>query len=98
MKEGKSIRRKAFMTMPRPSPMPTASVVTSTGVLPEGEPVGPGRNRLHYKIEEGIASFLERINIIGNTRTKDKVIRREILVAPGDVFNTVRVDIRKTSR
>ena len=50
---------------------------------------------VHYKIEEGDRSFVERINIIGNTRTKDKVIRREVLVAPGDVFNTVRVDITK---
>ena len=32
------------------------------------------------------ARLLQRINIIGNTRTKDKVIRREVLVAPGDVF------------
>jgi outer membrane protein insertion porin family len=50
---------------------------------------------VHYKIEEGNRSFVQRINIIGNTRTKDKVIRREILVSPGDVFNTVRVDISK---
>jgi outer membrane protein insertion porin family len=38
---------------------------------------------------------VERINIVGNTRTKDKVIRREVLVAPGDVFNTIRVDTSK---
>jgi outer membrane protein insertion porin family len=64
-------------------------------VLPEGTPAGAGRIDVHYKIEEGTRSFLERINIIGNTRTKDKVIRREILIAPGDVFNTVRVDTTK---
>src|SRR5213078_3261051 len=39
--------------------------------------------------------FVNRINIEGNTRTKDKVIRREVLVAPGDVFKTVRVDVTK---
>jgi outer membrane protein insertion porin family len=50
---------------------------------------------LHYKIEEGIKSYVERINISGNTRTKDKVIRRELVLAPGDVFDTVRVDISK---
>jgi outer membrane protein insertion porin family len=50
---------------------------------------------VHYTIEEGTRSFVNRINIEGNTRTKDKVIRREVLVAPGDVFNTVRVDITK---
>jgi outer membrane protein insertion porin family len=64
-------------------------------VLPQGTPAGPGSIDVHYKIEEGTRSFVERINIIGNTRTKDKVIRREILINPGDVFNTVRVDTTK---
>ena len=64
-------------------------------VLPQGTPAGPGLIDVHYKIEEGNRSFVERINIIGNTRTKDKVIRREILISPGDVFNTVRVETTK---
>src|SRR5258707_1835398 len=58
-------------------------------------PAGPGSVDPHYKIEEGIKSYVERINISGNTRTKDKVIRRELVLAPGDVFDTVRVDISK---
>jgi outer membrane protein insertion porin family len=64
-------------------------------VLPEGTPAGPAQIDVQYKIEEGVRSFVNRINIEGNTRTKDKVIRREVLVAPGDVFNTVRVDVTK---
>ena len=64
-------------------------------VVPQGTPSGPGIIDVHYKIEEGNRSFVERINISGNTRTKDKVIRREILVKPGDVFNTVRVETTK---
>ena len=64
-------------------------------VQPEGAPAGPALIDVHYNIEEGVRSFVNRINIEGNTRTKDKVIRREVLVAPGDVFNTVRVDITK---
>ena len=64
-------------------------------VLPEGAPAGPALIDVHYKIEEGARSFVNRIDIEGNTRTKDKVIRREVLVAPGDVFNTVRVDLTK---
>ena len=64
-------------------------------VVPEGSPAGPARIDVHYKIEEGNRSFVQRINIVGNTRTKDKVIRREVLIAPGDVFNTVRVDVTK---
>jgi outer membrane protein insertion porin family len=64
-------------------------------VVPEGSPAGPARIDVHYKIEEGNRSFVQRINIVGNTRTKDKVLRREVLIAPGDVFNTVRVDVTK---
>src|SRR5262249_16978145 len=64
-------------------------------VQPEGSPAGPALIDVHYNIEEGVRSFVNRVNIEGNTRTKDKVLRREVLVAPGDVFNTVRVDITK---
>src|SRR5881628_1238279 len=64
-------------------------------ILPEGAPAGPTLIDVTYKIEEGDRSFVNRVNIEGNTRTKDKVIRREVLVAPGDVFNTVRVDVTK---
>jgi outer membrane protein insertion porin family len=64
-------------------------------ITPESTPAGPALVDVHYKIEEGERSFVNRINIVGNTRTKDKVIRREVLVAPGDVFNTVRADMTK---
>src|SRR5438477_12534638 len=64
-------------------------------ISPEGTPAGPAQIDVHYKIEEGERSFVERISIVGNTRTKDKVIRREVLIAPGDVFNTVRVETTK---
>ncbi|PYL06726.1 MAG: outer membrane protein assembly factor BamA [Verrucomicrobia bacterium] len=64
-------------------------------VTPEGTPTGGNVIDVHYKIEEGDRYFVQRINIVGNTRTKDKVIRREVLVTPGSVFNTVRVDTSK---
>ena len=64
-------------------------------ILPQGAPAGPGRIDVHYKIEEGDRFFVQRINIVGNTRTKDKVIRREVLILPGSVFNTVRVETSK---
>src|ERR1041385_1193205 len=64
-------------------------------VTPESIPAGPALVDVHYKIEEGDRSYLNRVNIEGNTRTKDKVIRREVLVAPGDVVNTVRADTTK---
>jgi outer membrane protein insertion porin family len=36
-------------------------------------------------------SLIERIDIKGNTKTKDKVIRRELAVSPGEPFDLVRV-------
>ena len=64
-------------------------------VVPEGLPAGTDRVNLRYKVEEGGVSYVERVNISGNRGTKDKVIRREIPLAPGDVFNTVLVEAAK---
>jgi outer membrane protein insertion porin family len=64
-------------------------------VIPTGVPAGAGRIDVHFQIQEGTASFVQRINIVGNTRTKDKVIRREVLIAPGDILNSVRVETTK---
>jgi outer membrane protein insertion porin family len=64
-------------------------------VVPQGVPVGEGKIDVHYTIQEGGPSFVQRINIVGNTRTKDKVIRREVLIAPGDILNSVRVETTK---
>jgi outer membrane protein insertion porin family len=58
----------------------------------------PGPNRtidVTFTIEEGVQSYLEHINISGNTRTKDKVIRRELPIAPGELFSTTRIDAGK---
>lgn len=64
-------------------------------VIPENASGGMGRIDVHYKIEEGERAFVQRVNIVGNTRTKDKVLRREVVVNPGDVFDTGRMDISK---
>src|SRR6185503_20231054 len=50
---------------------------------------------LNYVIEEGPRIYVERINISGNTRTKDYVIRREFKVAEGDAYNPMTVDQAK---
>lgn len=44
-----------------------------------------------FEVREGPRVFVERIEIVGNTRTRDEVIRREILIAEGDAFNTSRI-------
>ena len=64
-------------------------------LTPEGVPAGQNIIDVTYTLEEGSPSFVQRINIVGNTRTKDKVIRREVLIAPGDIFNSVRVETTK---
>ncbi len=48
-----------------------------------------------FEVNEGPRVYVERINIKGNTRTLDKVIRREIRIAEGDPFNRVLVDRSK---
>lgn len=44
-----------------------------------------------YEINEGPRVFVERIDITGNVRTMDKVIRREIQLVEGDPFNTSKL-------
>ncbi len=46
---------------------------------------------LTYEIGEGPRVFVERININGNFRTLDKVIRREFQLVEGDAFNTAKL-------
>ncbi len=48
-----------------------------------------------YNISEGFQSNVNRIIIQGNNRTKDKVIRRELVLAPGDIYDSVSVKASK---
>lgn len=47
--------------------------------------------RVTYAVEEGELAYIQDIDIRGNTATKDKVIRREISVRPGQVYNSPKV-------
>ncbi|HLY06914.1 MAG TPA: outer membrane protein assembly factor BamA, partial [Rhizomicrobium sp.] len=49
-----------------------------------------------FDIDEGPRVYIEKINIVGNTRTLDKVIRREFRLVEGDAFNRVLVDRSRT--
>ncbi|MBM3888886.1 MAG: outer membrane protein assembly factor BamA [Verrucomicrobia bacterium] len=53
--------------------------------------VETGRMDVVYDIVEGDISYVAKINIRGNVKTKDKVIRRELAVKPGEVFDMVKV-------
>jgi len=65
-------------------------------VTPERQAnVESGKIDILYHLREGSQSYVEQIIIQGNNRTKDKVIRRELLVAPGQIYDSVRVDTSK---
>ena len=46
---------------------------------------------IQFEINEGPRVFVERINIVGNVRTKDEVIRREFRLVEGDAFNSAKL-------
>jgi len=47
---------------------------------------------LIFVVEEGTRAYIERINILGNTRTRDYVIRREFDIGEGDAYNRALID------
>lgn len=51
-----------------------------------------GTINVSFVIEEGPRVYVERINVRGNTRTRDYVIRREFDLAEGDAYNRALVD------
>jgi outer membrane protein insertion porin family len=55
-------------------------------------PSGTDTVKIVYRVSEGEKYFIRKINIEGNTKSKDYVIRRELAFAPGEEFNTVRIE------
>lgn len=47
---------------------------------------------IRFVLDEGPRVYIERINIRGNTRTRDYVIRREFEIGEGDAYNRVLID------
>jgi len=70
-----------------------------TAVRPfiETVPGRPGRAAITFEVHEGKLTFIRNIVIRDNNKTKDKVIRREILVSPSEKWDTVRIE-RSTNR
>ena len=48
-----------------------------------------------FVVEEGPRIYIERINIVGNIRTEDHVIRRQFRLAEGDAFNRLLVELAR---
>ena len=51
-----------------------------------------GSLNINYTIAEGQRAYVERIEIEGNNRTLDEVIRRELLIFEGDAFNRTLIE------
>lgn len=65
-------------------------------VTPERQAnVQSGKIDILYHIVENSQSYVEQIVIQGNNRTKDKVIRRELAVTPGEIYDSVRAEQSK---
>jgi outer membrane protein insertion porin family len=66
---------------------PFAQVVPRTTRDPDARRIG-----VSFVIDEGQRSYVERIDIHGNTRTRGYVIRREFDIAEGDAYNKTLID------
>lgn len=62
-------------------------------VRPRGDR-NPGNHTvsIQFVVEDGPRVYIERINVTGNTRTRDYVIRREFDIGEGDPYNKVLID------
>jgi outer membrane protein insertion porin family len=75
----------------------TTEVARRGHAFAQVRPVGtrdPATRTIHlgYVVEEGPRVYVERINVRGNTRTRDYVIRREFDLGEGDPYNKVLID------
>src|SRR5678810_433619 len=50
---------------------------------------------LTFEVARGKRAYFERINIRGNSKTRDKVIRREMKISEGELFNNTNLEISK---
>jgi len=56
-------------------------------INPKETPLDSNRVDIQFLINEGRAVKIDKIRIVGNTKTKEKVIRRELYFRPGDTFS-----------
>ena len=56
-------------------------------ITPEIVPIGKDSLDVHFVITEGQQVAVRQIDIWGNTKTRENVIRRELKLYPGDIFN-----------
>ncbi|MEJ2051282.1 MAG: BamA/TamA family outer membrane protein, partial [Calditrichota bacterium] len=54
---------------------------------PQEVPAGSTRVNVNFQVQENYQVSVRKINIVGNTKTKEDVIRRELQIFPGDIFS-----------
>lgn len=64
-------------------------------VTPDIRDAGPTQVDVVYRVTEGSRYKVGSVNIQGNTKTQDRVIRREVPLKPGDHFNSVELETTK---
>ncbi len=64
-------------------------------VIPRLEDAGNGQVRVVLDVTEGRAYKIGQIHIEGNDKTKDTVIRRELPLEPGQMFDTAKTDVTR---
>ena len=57
--------------------------------------VTTGAIDLEFVVDESERYYVESVEIEGNTKTKSIVVLREVLLSPGDVFDTIRMETSK---
>ena len=60
-------------------------------IIPEEQIVGQDTVKYVFRVMEGTRSRIRRVDFTGNTRTNEKVLRREMNIFPGDVFNKTKI-------
>lgn len=50
---------------------------------------------INFNVDLGDKIYVNRINIVGNKKTRDKVIRRKLALAEGDLLTLMRMDVSK---
>jgi outer membrane protein insertion porin family len=58
----------------------------SAEINPRIDPLPNNRIAITFDVNEGPTVYVERINIAGNVRSQDKILRREFQMAEGDIF------------
>lgn len=58
-----------------------------SGIDPQMKPVGDDSLDVHFVVTENHQVSVRKIDIAGNTKTRENVIRRELKILPGDIFN-----------